>query len=216
MKALQSMLRVLCLFCLLCGPVLAQPSNSGPNYGRIGQWVAEGRFAEAAEELQEISLRSGASLKRLGPAAEKTLGQMVRRARGLLKEKHPLQERNAARQVLCQSRAYFSEELPGADVALRVVGGGDLHRPELIGQQVTAPLPPQARKTGIRGTVIVEVMVDPEGCVRLSRVLKGVPMGVDTAALATVRSWTFQPALLKGRPVAVYYTLLVSYPPRRE
>ena len=210
MTILRSRLHAFCLLFLLCGPVLAQPSK----YGRIGQWVSEGRFAEAAEELQKISLRSGASLKRPGPAAEKTLGQMVRRARSFLKEKHPPEELNAARQVLCQARAYFPEELPGIEQAIRVAGG--IHPPELIGPQARAPMPPQARKAGILGTVIVEVVIDQEGCVRNSRILKGLPLGIDTSVLASVRNWTFQPAMLKGRPVAVYYTLLVSFPPRKE
>jgi TonB family protein len=214
MKSLRSVLHVFCLLLLVGGPVLAWASNSGSNYGRIGQWVAEGRFAEAAEELQRISLQSGASLKRPGPAAEKGLGQMVRRARSFLKEKHPLQERNAARQVLCQARAYFPEELPGIEQAIRVAGG--IRRPELIGREARAPMPPQARKAGILGTVIVEVVIDQEGCVRNSRILKGLPMGIDTSVLASVRSWTFRPATLKGRPVAVYYTLLSSFHAMRE
>jgi TonB family protein len=210
MTILRSRLHVFCLFFLLCRMASAQPTN----YGRIGQWVSQGRFAEAAEELQRISLRSGASLERPGPAAEKTLGQMVRRARSFLKEKHPLQERNAARQVLCLSRAYLPEELLEIEQAIRVAGG--VHPPELIGRQVTARMPSQARKAGVRGTVIVEVVVDQEGCVRNSKILKGLPLGIDTAVLATVRSWAFRPATLKGSPVAVYYTLLVSFPPRRE
>jgi len=214
MMILRSRLHVFCLLLLQCGPLLAQPPNPGTNYGRIGQWVAEGRFAEAAEELQRISLRSGASLERPGPAAAKSLGQMVRRARGFLKEMHPLQERNAARQVLCQARAYFPEELPGIEQAIGVAGG--IHRPELIGREARASMPPKARKAGILGTVIVEVVIDQEGCVRNSRILKGLPMGIDTSVLASVRSWTFRPATLKGRPVAVYYTLLASFPPRKE
>jgi protein TonB len=116
--------------------------------------------------------------------------------------------------VLCLSRAYLPEELPGIEQAIRVAGG--IHSPELIGRQARAPLPPQARKAGILGTVIVEVVIDQEGCVRNSRILKGLPLGIDTAVLATVRSWVFRPATLKGSPVAVYYTLPISFPPRRE
>lgn len=92
---------------------------------------------------------------------------------------------------------------------------GGPQRPELIGKAAVVPLPPQARKAGIQGTVIVEVVVDREGCVRRPRILRGLPMGIDTAALSTIRSRAFKPARLNGRPVAVYYVLTVSFPPRR-
>ena len=136
---------------------------------------------------------------------------MLRRAiettRKMLSEPRRSGDRNAARQVLCLSRAYFSEELPGFDEALRV--GGGVHRPELIGEPLRR-YPPEARKAGVQGTVIVEAIVDREGCARQPRVLKGVP-GLDGAALAAVRSWTFQPATFEGRPVAVHYVLPVAF-----
>lgn len=70
--------------------------------------------------------------------------------------------------------------------------------------------PPQARKAGIQGTVILEAVIDQEGCVRHPRVLKGVPH-LDGAALAAVRSWTFRPAKLNDKDVAVYYVLSVPF-----
>jgi len=114
---------------------------------------------------------------------------------------------NAARQVLCLSRAYFPEDLPGLEDALRV--GGGVRAPQLIGERVQR-FPPQARKVGIQGTVILEAVIDQEGCVRHPRVLKGVP-SLDGAALAAVRSWTFRPATLNDKVVAVYYVLSVPF-----
>ncbi|HEV7509921.1 MAG TPA: energy transducer TonB [Thermoanaerobaculia bacterium] len=131
----------------------------------------------------------------------------IETARRYLDEKHPVPDRNAARQVLCLSRAYFPEDLPGLENALRV--GGGVRAPQLIGDRAQR-FPPQARKAGIQGVVIVEAIVDQEGCVRHPRVLKGVP-SLDGAALAAVRSWTFQPATLNDRGVAVYYVLSVPF-----
>jgi TonB family protein len=120
------------------------------------------------------------------------------------------EHRDAARQVLCLSRAYFpGEDLPGIEEALRV--GGGVRPPVLIGKPVRPPYPPSARRAEIQGTEILEVIVDQEGCVRHPRVLKGLPMGFDRVALTAVQSWTFLPAMLEGRPRAVHYVVTVPF-----
>jgi TonB family protein len=43
------------------------------------------------------------------------------------------------------------------------------------------------------------------------RVLKGLPMGLDHAAVDAVQKWKFKPATLEGRPVKVYYVLTVNF-----
>jgi TonB family protein len=187
------------VFLLLAGPAL-QPD-------RLQQSLSQGRFAEAAKELQQIVLQTGPSLEKLAPAQAKVLRAAIERTRRFLNEKHPVQDRNAARQVLCLSRAYFPEDLPGLEKALRV--GGAVQAPQLIGARAQR-FPPQARKAGIQGVVIVEVIVDQEGCVRHPEILKGVP-SLDGAALAAVQSWTFQPARLEGEVVAVHYVLSVPF-----
>ncbi len=162
---------------------------------------------EAAKELQQVVLQAGPVLKKPSSAQAKVLRGAVETTRRFLNVTHPVQEMNAARQVLCLSRAYFPEDLPGLENALRV--GGGVRAPELIGERVQR-FPLQARKAGIQGTVILEAVVDEEGCVRHPKVLKGVP-GLDGAALAAVRSWTFQPATLNGKVAAVYYVLSVPF-----
>jgi TonB family protein len=175
--------------------------------GRLQRSLSQGRFAEAAKELQQSVLQAGPSLKKPAPAQEKVLRRAIETTRRFLAETHPVQDKNAARQVLCLSRAYFPEELPGLENALRV--GWAVQAPQLIGERVQR-FPPQARKAGIQGVVIVEAIVDQEGCVRHPRVLKGVP-SLDGAALAAVQSWTFQPARLEGEVVAVHYVLSVPF-----
>jgi protein TonB len=81
----------------------------------------------------------------------------------------------------------------------------------LIGKPLRPPYPPKARRAGIRGTEIVEVIVDREGCARQPRILRGLPMGMDSVALAAVQSWTFQPAMLEGRPVAAHFVVTVPF-----
>ena len=92
--------------------------------------------------------------------------------------------------------------------------------PFRVGGEVLAPVkisgaPPvyteTARKARITGTVIVEAIIDEQGNVTMPRVLKGLPMGLDQAAVEAVETWKFKPATLKGRPVKVYYVLTVSF-----
>lgn len=71
--------------------------------------------------------------------------------------------------------------------------------------------PKLARKARLQGVVILEGVIDQDGCVAASHVLKGLPMGLDRAALAAVQQWVFAPATLSGRPVKVYYTITVNF-----
>lgn len=61
------------------------------------------------------------------------------------------------------------------------------------------------------GVVIVEAVIDEQGNVKDIKVLKGLPKGLDEAAVEAVRSWRFTPATMDGTPVPVYYTLTVSF-----
>ncbi len=97
---------------------------------------------------------------------------------------------------------------PPQDEILRV--GGDIQAPV----KINAPLPryPEiARRARVQGVVIVEAVINKAGSVESVRVLKGLPMGLDTAAVDTVKKWKFKPATLNGKPVTVYYTLTVNF-----
>lgn len=59
--------------------------------------------------------------------------------------------------------------------------------------------------------MIVEAIIDTNGNVTNVRVLKGLPMGLDKAAVDAVQRWKFKPAMLEGRPVKVYYVLTVNF-----
>jgi TonB family protein len=94
------------------------------------------------------------------------------------------------------------------EVPLRV--GGAVSRPE----KFYAPPPvytEEARKMRLQGVVIIEAVIDKEGCVRRNQILKGMPLGLSRAALAAVEKWVFEPAALDGKPVKVYYTLTINF-----
>jgi periplasmic protein TonB len=91
-----------------------------------------------------------------------------------------------------------------------ILVGGDVKAPE----KVFGPQPTYteiARKARIQGVVIVQAIIDKQGNVTNVKVLKGLPMGLEEAAVEAMKQWKFKPATLNGRPVTVYYNLTVNF-----
>jgi protein TonB len=68
-----------------------------------------------------------------------------------------------------------------------------------------------ARRARVEGIVIIEAIIDQNGNVTDARVLKGLRLGLDDAALSAVKRWKFQPGTLNGTAVPVYYNLTVTF-----
>ncbi len=68
-----------------------------------------------------------------------------------------------------------------------------------------------ARRVRLTGTVILEAVIDEQGEIRQVKVIQGLPLGLDQAAIDAVRHWRFEPARLGTRPVAVYFTLTIRF-----
>lgn len=114
-------------------------------------------------------------------------------------------------------------DLPETDIVFDIPEGPPPSEPEgpiHVGGDVQAPVkkyapPPSyteiARKARVQGVVIVQAIVDKQGQVQQVKVLKGLPMGLDKAAVDAVNNWTFEPATLNGKPVDVYYNLTVNF-----
>ncbi|MFZ1851643.1 MAG: energy transducer TonB [Nitrosomonas sp.] len=65
--------------------------------------------------------------------------------------------------------------------------------------------PPAAKKNGIKGYVLLSVLVETDGSVNQVQVLESNPSGIfDAAALQGIRSWHFEPAKYKGDTVKVW------------
>ena len=87
---------------------------------------------------------------------------------------------------------------------------GDIGETFSVGGKVTAPIPiyspdppcsDEARKAGLSGTVVVQIIVDTAGNVRDVKVVKPLGHGLDGKAIETIRNWQFKPALRDGIPV---------------
>jgi len=60
----------------------------------------------------------------------------------------------------------------------------------------------EARAAGIEGRLVLKVTVDADGNVTDVQVVSSVDPALDAAAIATVKTWRFKPALACGKPVA--------------
>jgi len=69
-----------------------------------------------------------------------------------------------------------------------------------------------AIKNGIRGTVVVEVLIDKQGVPQAVHALRGDPTLANTVSQA-VQQWRWQPYRLNRQPVAVEMTIAVNFEP---
>lgn len=96
------------------------------------------------------------------------------------------------------------------------VGGG----PYRVGGGVSAPrilfapdpdYSEEARKAKYQGTVVLWVVVGPDGRPRDVRVQRSLGLGLDEKAMEAVKSWKFEPARKDGQPVAVQINVEVNF-----
>ncbi len=65
--------------------------------------------------------------------------------------------------------------------------------------------PPAAKKNGVKGYVVLSVLVEADGSVNQVQVLESSPSGIfDASALQGIRNWHFEPAKYKGETVRVW------------
>lgn len=74
--------------------------------------------------------------------------------------------------------------------------------PSVVGDSV-AEYPAEARRLGVQGKVVLEVVVDEEGKVARARVLRPLHPLLDEAALRAAKGLRFRPGRVDGRPVRV-------------
>jgi periplasmic protein TonB len=96
------------------------------------------------------------------------------------------------------------------------IGGGVYH----VGGGVSAPrvvydpdpeYSEEARQAKYQGTVVLWVVIGPDGHARDIRISRALGMGLDQKAMEAVRKWRFEPALKDGHPVAVQVNVEVNF-----
>ena len=102
---------------------------------------------------------------------------------------------------------------PGSNAG---TGGGIFH----VGGGVSSPRPvyapdpeysDEARKAKYQGTVVLHLIIGPDGRPRDIRIQRSLGLGLDEKAIETVRTWRFDPARKDGQPVAVAINVEVNF-----
>ena len=73
----------------------------------------------------------------------------------------------------------------------------------VLEEEYRIPYPAEAKKAGVQGRVVMDLLIDGSGKVRTANLVSGPGSGLNEAALAAVKSFRFKPARLQDRPVAV-------------
>jgi protein TonB len=88
--------------------------------------------------------------------------------------------------------------------------GSGIEPPRLV-REVKAEYTEEARRRGITGDVVLEIVVRRDGSVGDITVLQGRGAGLDQRAVAAVRQWRFSPARRRGEPVDVLVEVAVEF-----
>ena len=88
--------------------------------------------------------------------------------------------------------------------------GSGIEPPRLV-REVKADYTDEARRRGITGEVLLEIVVRSNGTVGDVRVVRGLGAGLDARATEAVRQWRFEPARRKGVPVDVLVEVAVEF-----
>jgi protein TonB len=85
--------------------------------------------------------------------------------------------------------------------------------PPILKTRIEPQYPAVARKAGIGGDVVLQVVVERDGNIGSVFAVEEGPMGLTAAATDAVRRWVYAPARLDGRPIAVVKTVRVRFTP---
>jgi TonB family protein len=77
-------------------------------------------------------------------------------------------------------------------------------------KHVQPTYPQEALAQGVRGIVILDIVVDTQGKVESTNVVRSVP-GLDEAAIAAARQWEYEPTKVDGKPVRVRITVPITF-----
>jgi TonB family protein len=100
-------------------------------------------------------------------------------------------------------------ELPAPGPGVYRVGGG-VSAPQLL-ERHEPSYTEEARAARVQGTVLLNVVVMPDGTTGQIKVLRSLDVGLDQRAVEAVSTWKFKPGIKAGSPVPVQATIEVSF-----
>ncbi|MCU1224296.1 MAG: TonB family protein [Edaphobacter sp.] len=109
-------------------------------------------------------------------------------------------------------RHYFDPKLPWPQDSLSgqtiysLAGGSNQAKdvsPPKVDRQAEAKFPSFAQRDKVQGTVLLRIVVDPEGVPRRIALTRPLGYELDESAVEAMAKWHFQPGMKDGKPVAV-------------
>lgn len=88
--------------------------------------------------------------------------------------------------------------------------GGGVSAPRLI-YQTDPEFSEEARKAKYQGTVVLNVVIGPDGRVHDIRIARSLGMGLDEKAIEAVKVWRFEPGRKDNTPVPVQVAIEVNF-----
>jgi len=88
--------------------------------------------------------------------------------------------------------------------------GAGIEPPRLL-REVKAVYTEEARRRGLTGDVLLEIVVRRDGSVGDVSVMRGLGAGLEERAIEAVRQWRFAPARRRGTPVDVIVDVAVEF-----
>ena len=92
----------------------------------------------------------------------------------------------------------------------RSAPGSGIQPPRVL-REVKADYSEEARRGGIAGDVVLEIVVRRDGSVGDVKLLQGLRGGLNDRAVQAVRQWRFSPARRQGAPVDVIVEVAVEF-----
>jgi protein TonB len=99
---------------------------------------------------------------------------------------------------------------PSPEKAAPVRIGGNISAPQLT-RRVEPEYPAFAAAAHVQGIVILEAVVDAQGCVESVKVLRSVHRLLDMAATEALVRWQYSPLVLNGKPVPFVLTVTFNF-----
>jgi hypothetical protein len=116
------------------------------------------------------------------------------------------------RPLLCNLRLLSRDRATDGEAVLEIIGRdvGALKFQQPVFQP-SPPVPEGAREARIKDSVMVELVLDSEGCPASEKLLKPLPHGLADQTLATVKWWAYEPARYQGTTVGFKFNLVVKF-----
>ncbi len=143
-----------------------------------------------------------------GPAFERGWRHLVSLGGGALAHVAGRAETDAERPAEAAPLEYGEQPVAEKRDPMLVAAGVT---PPVLVRKVEPVYPAAARSAAQKGKVIVQCVIEEDGTVSRVKILKSEAPSLDKSVVDAVRQWRYKPATLQGKPVPVFFTVVVTF-----